>query len=362
MGLLVECPQCRYRNSVKASACKKCGLDLRRAKGKVYWIEYYDLQHRRRRERIGPNRQIAEMRLAEVKRQLVEGKYVPEAWLGSMLFSEFWEKHYVPWVSSVNSSRWVQRKQEIYRLHLAPVFGSRKLKDITRAEVEAYMRQRLEEGAAPATVNREVAVLKHALGKAVEWKQAVSNPAAGIKMFREKDDAWQVIPREDWEKILQHLPERMRPLFQFLWTTGVRLSNALYLTWDQVDLKNKLLRIPSSSTKQRKELFLPLPDDLVDLLVSIRVDTTHVFVNSRRKPWDRHQVHQAWRKALKKAGTRKYRIHDIRHTFGARAVRAGLDVRIVQELLGHQTLQMVLRYTHVDLSTLREAMQRMNRL
>ena len=77
MGLLVECPSCKYRNPASASSCKKCGADLKKAKGKVYWIEYYDLQKRRRRERIGPNRQVAEARLAEIKRQLVEGKFLP---------------------------------------------------------------------------------------------------------------------------------------------------------------------------------------------------------------------------------------------------------------------------------------------
>ena len=364
MGLLQECPHCKYRNSASAKTCKKCGTDLRRAKGKVYWIEYYDLNKKRRRERIGPNRQVAEARLAEVKRQLAAGKFIPEASMGTMLFSEYWEKHYMPWVSSVNSPRWTQRKQEIYRLHLAPVFGACKLKDITRADVEAYMRQRLQEGAASGTVNREVAVLKHALGKAVEWKLLASNPAAGIKMLRERDDAWQVIPAEDWQKIFQYLPAHVQPLFQFLWGTGVRLGSALQLTWEQIDLENKLLRIPASGTKQRKELFLPLPDDLVDLLVSIRghQNSEYVFTNTKGRPLDRHDVHRAWRKALEKAGTRKYRIHDIRHTFGARAVKAGVDIRIIKELLGHQTFEMVLRYTHVDLDTLREAINRMNKI
>ena len=340
-------------------------MDLRRAKGKVYWIEYYDLQHKRRRERIGPNRQIAEARLAEVKRQLAAGKFVPESQLGNILFSDFWEKHYMPWVTANNSKRWIERKDEIYRLYFKPAFADRRLKDITRQHIETYMRERLQAGAAPATVNRDIAVLKHALGKAVEWGLLGTNPAKGIKLFKEKDDAWNVIPEDEWERIYNSLPNEKKPLFAFLWYTGVRLSNAIYLKWEHVNLKEGYIRIPASYTKQKKELILPIPDYLVSIFGHQKrrfPDSAYVFPSRSGTPFNRSNIRRAWVSALKKAGINKhYRIHDIRHSFGARAVRAGVDVRVIKELLGHQTFEMVLRYTHVDFQSLKEALNRMNR-
>jgi len=59
MGLLVECPECKKRNSAKVKACK-CGFALAKFSGRVWWIEYYDHDKRLRRERIGPNKAAAE--------------------------------------------------------------------------------------------------------------------------------------------------------------------------------------------------------------------------------------------------------------------------------------------------------------
>ena len=61
MGLLMECPECKKRNSQKAKNCK-CGFALAKFSGRVWWIEYYDHDKRLRRERIGPNKAAAEQR------------------------------------------------------------------------------------------------------------------------------------------------------------------------------------------------------------------------------------------------------------------------------------------------------------
>jgi len=72
MGLLVECPKCKRRNSAKEKTCKKCGF-ASKFSGRVWWIEYYYHEKRLRRERLGPNKQAA-----EIKKALVEGRYPPQ--------------------------------------------------------------------------------------------------------------------------------------------------------------------------------------------------------------------------------------------------------------------------------------------
>jgi hypothetical protein len=59
MGLLIECPECKRRNSQKEKACKKCGFALAKFSGRVYWIDYL-IDGERRRERIGPSKESAE--------------------------------------------------------------------------------------------------------------------------------------------------------------------------------------------------------------------------------------------------------------------------------------------------------------
>jgi len=77
MGLLVECPECKKRNSQKAKTCK-CGFALAKFSGRVWWIEWYQ-DGQRKRERIGPNKSAAEQRLREVLTARTEGRYIKKA-------------------------------------------------------------------------------------------------------------------------------------------------------------------------------------------------------------------------------------------------------------------------------------------
>jgi|GEM_PF-2461109 len=75
IGLLVECPECKRRNSAKEKTCKKCGF-ASKFSGRSWWIEYYYHEKRLRRERLGPNKHTAEIKLLEIKKALVEGRYL----------------------------------------------------------------------------------------------------------------------------------------------------------------------------------------------------------------------------------------------------------------------------------------------
>jgi hypothetical protein len=77
MGLLVECPECKKRNSAKVKACK-CGFALAKFSGRVYWIDYL-VEGQRRRERIGPNKESADQRLKEVLTARTEGRYIQKS-------------------------------------------------------------------------------------------------------------------------------------------------------------------------------------------------------------------------------------------------------------------------------------------
>ena len=87
MGLMVECPgmipekkgdsekRCRERNPFGGKTCRKCGRSLKRGGGLVYWIEWRD-HGKRKRERIGPSKESAELRLAEIRKAIVEERHI----------------------------------------------------------------------------------------------------------------------------------------------------------------------------------------------------------------------------------------------------------------------------------------------
>jgi len=86
MGLLVECPECKTRNSHKVKACK-CGFALAKFSGRVYWIDYL-VEGQRRREKIGPNKAAAERRYREVKSAITEGRYIQKSPDARTLFKD----------------------------------------------------------------------------------------------------------------------------------------------------------------------------------------------------------------------------------------------------------------------------------
>ena len=140
MGLLVECPECKKRNSHKVKACK-CGFALAKFSGRVWWIEYYQ-DGQRRRERIGPNKEAADQRLREVLTARTEGRYIQKSPDARTLFKDL-----AAWyleLPEVKAKRSYDRDHRSMK-NLLPFFGDRLLKDITPALVEAYRQRRLGE-------------------------------------------------------------------------------------------------------------------------------------------------------------------------------------------------------------------------
>ncbi len=352
----MECPQCRARNSLKRDTCSRCGFNIKKAANKVYWVDYWDQNRRRRRERIGASKAAAEARWAEIRKAKVEGRYVPSKREGLILFSEFWEKHYIPFCAEHNRPKWLERKQDVYRVYLREFFGSLPLRDITTYKIEIYKRKRLDQGAAPATVNRGLAILKHAFSQAVLWGLCKENPVKAVKMLSEDRERWRFLTKEEAQRLLENLWPETRPIFEFLLATGLRRGNVLNLRWDQVDLKNRTLRIPSSSSKGGKELVLPLSDWAMEILTRIprHISSPYVFCKPSGEPWK--AISKGFKSALKRAGLDpSIRIHDLRHTYASWAIQAGVDLALLKELLGHSTLAMVLRYAHLDQTSKLEA-------
>jgi hypothetical protein len=133
MGLLIECPECKRRNSPKVKTCKKCSFALGKLSGKVYWIEYL-IDGKRHRERIGTNKEAAEQRLREVLSARAEGRYIQKSPDVITRFATL-----AAWyldLPEVKAKRSWDRDRHSIKF-LLPHFGERLLKDITPAYIEA---------------------------------------------------------------------------------------------------------------------------------------------------------------------------------------------------------------------------------
>jgi integrase len=145
--------------------------------------------------------------------------------------------------------------------------------------------------------------------------------------------------------------------------TGLRRSEEFQLRWEDVDFANGILTLPRS--KHGSARCVPINGTARDIVRSrpSRLKGAYVFPSATgATPLDAcNFVRRIFVPALRRAGIEGFRWHDLRHTFASRLVMAGVDLRTVQELMGHKTLAMTLRYGHLSLAHQLDAVQRLNR-
>ena len=230
MAILIEFPgtvtggkgktekRCHERNPIGSKTCRNCGRSLKRGGGMVYWIEWRD-HGRKKRKRIGPSKEAAELCLGEIRRALVEDRYIDRDKGARMSLGELvsWY-HTLPEVEAKKSwKRDVQLLRSVTRL-----LGEKTLiKDLNKGMMDGYATERLKEDSParkgerirPATVNKERMAINAALNRAVAHSKLDVNPLAGkIKKLNEDNIRERVLTGEEFERLLACLSSPLREM------------------------------------------------------------------------------------------------------------------------------------------------------
>lgn len=232
------------------------------------------------------------------------------------------------------------------------------LADIDRGAVGAARSMLIEDGLAPASVNRHMAVFRQVLRAAVNWGWLKDAPPVAMASVPERDA--DTLTGDTFATLLRELPEHLRGPALLAVTTGLRMANVRDLTWGQVHLPEGNITIAASSSKSRKALTVPLTPMSAGLLASIprtpgtdRVFTYRPFLpggegaRGPAVPIAGTLNAKAFRKARERAGITS-RWHDLRHTFASWAALAGTPDRVLQALGGWSSPAMLTRYAHLS--------------
>jgi integrase len=350
MALLVECPQCKKRSNGKARECA-CGFVLAKFSGRVWWIEWYQ-DGLRKRERIGPNKAAAEQRLREVLSKRAEGRHIKKSPDVTTLFKDL-AKWYLN-LSEVVAKKSYLRDQQLIA-NLLPHFGPKVLKDITPVIVEGYRQKRLSEpsgrspgkNTAPATVNREIACLKAIFNRAVNNGKAENNPARRIKALKENNERDRILNAEEYARLLQHSPDKLKPIIKLAYHTAMRQGEILFLTWDMVDLREGFIKLRPEHTKTNEGRLVPLNQELVAMFKAMPrgFPGTRVFPYKGKAFGSSFQ--RAFETAKKRAGIEGFTFHDLRHTAINNWRLQGHDFFRIMAASGHRTMNVFKRYNTV---------------
>lgn len=232
---------------------------------------------------------------------------------------------------------------ESYRYGYAVVnefCGSKKIRDLTTNDVAALIAQLKDEGKKAWTIKKILTPLVGALKVALREGWIQSNPADHLLPHeRPKADQKEMrcLSLDEINALVKHAAsDRWKLLFQLLAFTGMRISEALALTWE--DIGHDEIRVRGTKTKAADRTVMLIPT-LRQRLFQYRLSTGRreglVFLTRSGKPVLRHDALRALRTAEEKAGLPDYTLHELRHTFASILISQGESVVLVADQMGH---------------------------
>ena len=260
MALLIECPECKNRNSLKNPACK-CGKNLRKLSHKCYWIEYYE-SGSRLRERIGHSKLAAENRFREIQTAKAEGRTIRKNKNALITLGNL--RDWYLDLSEVKLRRSFSSINKCLRICVAGI-GDIPVSQLTQSRLELFRKKRLTEISVrkgrpvqPSTVNRDVANLRAMLNKAVDHSKIDTNPIGRIRHLEENNVRERVLSQDEFESLYLHCPASLKGLVLIAYYLPMRQAEILNLTWQEIDLKRGFIRLGGDRTKNKVGRNIPL--------------------------------------------------------------------------------------------------------
>jgi len=331
----------------------------------TYYLRYKDAHGKSCHQKVG---RTAEMSLAEARQKVKELKAEialgadpraeEKARLAVITYDDYFDQYYLPYAKAHKRS-W-ERDEELYRLRINPTFGSKRLNQVTRLQIQNFHAALLAEGLAAATANHHIKLIRRMLNLAVEWQIIEVNPASRIHMFAEDNKVERYMDDEELGGLLEVLRTDHRRsvclIALMLLSTGARLNEVLSATWDQIDEEKRVWRIPASNSKSKRMRAVPLNDSAMEVIgqLDTKGKFAFLFINRKReKPYV--NIAKVWDELRKKAGLPHLRIHDLRHQFASFLVNDGNSLYTVQQILGHSDPSVTQRYAHLSTKALQKA-------
>jgi site-specific recombinase XerD len=256
--------------------------------------------------------------------------------------------------------------------------GIEDLADVRVTHLRAFLAGEQSRRPAVSSQARTTAALKCFFRFLVEEERLARDPGLPLRTPKKREALPDVLTMgelerllaqpmraELWERHFPGKPERDRLLLALMAYGGLRRSELLGLEWDDVDLSRRLLRVRRAKGGQQRAI--PIHPALAPLFAEYygtRVPLTEqaVFVGVQGKPLNYAQLGQVFRHYVNAAGVnerKRVTPHTLRHVFASELLRAGANLRQIQELLGHKHLDSTQRYTRVNAHELRGAIKRL---
>jgi integrase len=271
-----------------------------------------------------------------------------------------------------------EQYERIIRLYIKPELGHIKMEELKNHTIQAIINKLGNTRNAQLTAT----ITKMSLSHAVRVDMLSKNPAEYIIIPKTKKCTVDVLSASQRHTLIKALSQhRLGVAFHLMLSTGIRRGELLSLKWQDIAWKQKLLNVDKSlnrikifdadkvgkyantegTTKNNKQRIIPLLDDTIQRLKLHKhkqnieklecaeyADNSYIFCSKDGKPINPRNFTKYFHTFLKNAGIDKINLHWLRHTFATAGLENGIDMKIMQDLLGHSTMQVTSEiYSHV---------------
>jgi integrase len=359
-------------------------------RGNIYWIRYTGIDGKQVREstqseKLKDAQDLLKLRQADI----VKGEQPDIIKIKNTTFKELAAEYLIYCQNQRNF-----HNTEIMLKNFVAEFGSIPLKNFTTQLLEKYQSRLLSTARPPikgsdvprpsvaqSTVNRKLATIKSMFTKACDWNmvsESTSKQVHKVKLFKEMKRRDKFLSAEEIKalldacdsnvisitgKTIQQKQAHLKPIIIFALNTGCRKDEILSLKWENVDMKHGFINLIMTKNGEGRQI--PINDTLRETLNGLirRANVPYVFHDYDE---NKHivkrfgDVKRSFSTACRKAGIQNFVFHSLRHTFASHLVMAGVDLTTVSRLMGHKSLTMTLRYSHLAPNHLTSAVNVLN--
>lgn len=272
------------------------------------------------------------------------------------------------------------RKSTLARIY-SPAFksflnicGDKVLTRYTPRDVEIFKKIRLEQlsgrsgrkqRCSPTTVNIEFRTLRSAFNVAKKWNYIEDNPFIHSSQLRVPERHINFLTRAEFNLLLSTIKEPvLKDIVVFAVLTGLRLSELINLTWNDIDFQRQIINVCSKSdftTKTGRNRAVPLNKFLIGILQGkdgLVDKEQYLFMLNGKKVQASYLSHR-FKQHIRQAGLRDtIHFHSLRHTFATWLVQGGVNIYEVQKLLGHSSIAVTQIYSHLQPDNLHATINR----
>ncbi len=359
--------------------------EKRRFNGRVekcFYIRYQDSLGKRIREKIGwesegitakyafdiKNERLRSIRLGDEVVPIQKKKH-------SISFADFMENRYFPYAKSNKNPSSYKREKQLYLKWIKPIIGDKALKNIFSFDIEKIKKVMKDSGKAPRTIEYALAVTRYAFNIASNWEiYSKSNPVSKVKKPKNDNKRIRFLSPQEAEKLLNELKKHSRDVYEMAYLslyTGMRFGEIANLKWQDIDLENGIINIKDPKNQICRVAYITESIKALLLKKQKKEQTANqndlLFKNTNGNKITK--ISNTFFRVVNKLGFNdgvndprdKVVFHTLRHTFASWLAINGTPIYTIKELMGHKTLTMTERYSHLIPDVKRDAVEELSR-